>query len=411
MTFWIVTSGLALAIAVLLALVLLRGRSRGEPAAAYDLRVYREQLRDVDRDLARGVIAEADADRIRTEVSRRILAADGQLQKARKGTEQPRGASLIGAALGGIILIGGSLWLYRELGAPGYGDLTLQTRLEQAEINRTDRPGQDAAEARVPDGPLPEVEESYRKLVEQLRETASKRPDDIQGQQLLARHEANLGHFKAAYEAQARVIALREDGAEARDHAEKGELMIMAAGGYVSPEAEAELRKALDLDPGHGPARYYWGLMLAQIGRPDLAFEIWDQTMRRGPTDAPWLVPIRAQIEDIAYLAGVRYDPPVAPAPAAPLAAPTAEDMQNASEMSEEDRQEMIRGMVDRLSDRLASEGGSPQEWARLIGALGVLGDTDQAKVVLAEARSVFAGDSAAIEVLRDAAVAAGLTE
>ena len=63
MEFWIAAAGIGLAVTALLLLALLRGRAGGEPAAAYDLRVYRDQLREVDRDLARGVIAPADAER------------------------------------------------------------------------------------------------------------------------------------------------------------------------------------------------------------------------------------------------------------------------------------------------------------------------------------------------------------
>ena len=59
MTFWIVTSVMALAVAGLLALVLVRGRAGAADVAPadYDLRVYRDQLKEVDRDLERGVIA------------------------------------------------------------------------------------------------------------------------------------------------------------------------------------------------------------------------------------------------------------------------------------------------------------------------------------------------------------------
>jgi cytochrome c-type biogenesis protein CcmH len=85
--------------------------------------------------------------------------------------------------------------------------------------------------------------------------------------------------------------------------------------------------------------------------------------------------------------------------------------MQAAGEMDSDDRQEMIRGMVQRLSDRLASEGGTPQEWARLIGALGVLGDTEQARTIYAEAQNVFAGNDAAVAVVTKAATQAGIAE
>ena len=71
----------------------------------------------------------------------------------------------------------------------------------------------------------------------------------------------------------------------------------------------------------------------------------------------------------------------------------------------------MITGMVDRLAERLASEGGTPEEWARLITALGVLGETDRARTTWREARSVFAGQDAALAAIRRAAQQAGLSE
>ncbi len=49
----------------------------------------------------------------------------------------------------------------------------------------------------------------------------------------------------------------------------------MAAGGYVSPEAEAALSEVLRREPSNGRARYYTGLLYAQTGRPDLAFRVW----------------------------------------------------------------------------------------------------------------------------------------
>ncbi|MFW8592833.1 c-type cytochrome biogenesis protein CcmI [Cribrihabitans neustonicus] len=414
MAFWIVSALIAASAALLIALALLRGRQLGEPAAAYDLRLYRQQLRDVDKDLARGVIGEADAERTRTEISRRILAADAQLQKHRSGSPQPKALTRAAALLAAALVIGGTLVLYRQLGAPGYGDLGLKHRISLAQERAANRPGQAEAEARLPAQPAPEVEESYANLVAQLRETAGKRPDDPQGQALLAQHEANLGNFRDAYAAKQNVIRLKGEAATARDYGELAELMILAAGGYVSPEAEEALNQALARNPRSGPARYYMGVMLGQAGRPDAAFRIWAETLRDGPAGAPWVQGIEAQIEDMAARAGVEYRP-VTPPPAAAdgtaLPGPSAEDIANAAEMEPEAQQEMIRGMVSRLSDRLASEGGAAEEWARLITALGVLGEADRARAIYGEAQTAFAGNDTALAQLAAAAQAAGVAE
>ena len=409
MTFWIITSAMALAVAALLTLALMRARGGAGPAAAYDLQVYRDQLKEVDRDLARGVIGKADAERTRAEVSRRILAADAAARKAQDRKGQPQAVTMVTAVALALLVIAGSVLIYRGLGAPGYGDLGLKYRLAMAEEARNTRPDQAAAEARMPPMPPRELDDNYKALLDQLRSTVANRPDDARGHDLLAQHEANSGNFQAAYQAKQQVLRIKGDEATAQDFAEYGELLIMAAGGYVSPQAEAALAGALERDRSNGPARYYWGAMMAQTGRPDIAFRIWEETLNMGPADAYWIAPIRAQIEEMAARAGINYRLPPAAGTAPMLAGPSAEDVEAASEMTAGDRQEMIRGMVSRLSDRLASEGGSPAEWARLIGALGVLGETDRAREIYAEAKQTFAADSAALAQIEAAAQKAGI--
>ncbi len=71
----------------------------------------------------------------------------------------------------------------------------------------------------------------------------------------------------------------------------------------------------------------------------------------------------------------------------------------------------MIRSMVDRLSDRLATDGGPPEDWARLISSLGVLGETERAATIWAEAQTVFAGHEAELATMRAAAGQAGVAE
>ncbi|MGI9369501.1 MAG: c-type cytochrome biogenesis protein CcmI [Ruegeria sp.] len=407
MTFWVLIILIALMIVLFLTYTLLRGQHGGEPPAAYDLRVYREQLNSVDRDLARGVIGEADAERVRTEISRRILAADAQMRGDQSDTGPSNFVSAGMIAVLGIILVGGGYGLYQHLGAPGYQDLPLSFRIELADEIRAERPRQSEVEDHSSPTTAPELEESYKNLLNQLRETVAGRPDDLQGHRLLAQHEANAGNYKAAYDAQQRVVELTGESASADEYTDLAEMMILSAQGYVSPEAEVALQQALKRDPSHGPARYYWGQMLAQTGRPDAAYKVWVDTLRDAPNGAPWATAIQGQIEDLAYRAGVFNAPAMAPA----SPGPSQDDIAAAGEMSAEDRQEMIRGMVKQLSDRLATEGGSAEEWARLIAALGVLGDTDRAIAIRTEAELVFTGNDDALQIIAAAARQAGITQ
>ncbi|TCM83410.1 c-type cytochrome biogenesis protein CcmI [Rhodovulum steppense] len=411
MAFTLVALGLAAAIAVLLAMTLVRSRAAGIPAAAYDLQVYREQLREVERDLARGVITADEAERIRIEVSRRVLEADRKLKARTSASEAPKTASLvIGAGLVAMLL-GGTWGVYRVIGAPGYPDQPMAARIAQAAEFRANRMGQAEAEEAAPPIPVPAPEPQHLDLVERLREVVAERGDDLRGFLLLARNEAALGNFRAAYAAQSRAIELKEGRASAEDHATMADMMVLAAGGYVSPEAEAVLENALNRDPRNGTALYYWGLMHIQTGRPDIAFRVWRELLSVSQPDDPWLAPVHSQIRDLAWFAGDDdYTPPPLPQ-AGPLRGPSAEDIEASAGLTAEQRRDMIVGMVAGLSDRLANQGGSPEEWAQLIRALGMLGDTEQAAGIWAEAQQVFAPHPQALDTVRAAAIAAGVAE
>lgn len=414
MFFWGIAGALALIVGALLVMAMLRTRGQSMVAgAALDVQVYRDQLGEVERDLARGVISPEEADRVRVEVSRRLLDADKQAGEARQAVQAPQGASVVGGIVVGLVVIGGAMGIYTQIGAPGYPDLPLKLRIEMAENTRAIRPTQAVAEANIntPFAPAPDLDPKFLELMTKLRAAVAENPDELRGQMLLARNESVIGNYAAAYKAQAKAIALKGDEAVADDYGTLADLMILTVNGYVSPEAEAALKTALELDSSNGPARYYSGLMYAQNGRPDLAFRIWRGLLEQSRPEAPWYPPIADQIEQLAALAGVRYTLP-APAGAMPEGrGPTAADMAAASDMTAEDRQAMIRSMVDGLAERLADEGGPPTEWARLITALGVLGDTERAGAIWTEAQSVFGESDEAMAILRPAAEGAGVAQ
>nr|WP_025061614.1 c-type cytochrome biogenesis protein CcmI [Sulfitobacter guttiformis] len=408
MSFWIVAGAITLMVAGVLAAAVIRGARREVGSrAASDVEVYRAQLAEVDRDVARGVIGQSDAERVHAEVARRLIAADkAQTDERASTTTAPVGLALALIGTGLIASVASYLWL----GAPGYGDMGLQDRIAFAEEVRTSRPAQVVAERSLPEFVDPvEMDERYVTLMAQLRETVAERPDDLQGHTLLVQQERRIGNFVAAKQAMSRVVALKRDTVTAQELADLGELQVLAAGGYVSPEAEMSLRAALTQDAGNGTARYYLGLMLAQTGRPDQAFRIWDGLLRAGPEEAPWIPPIVAQIEELAQLAGVRYALPEIGSSAA--RGPSAEDIDNASDMTPAERMDMIGSMVSGLSQRLATEGGPARDWARLISSLGVLGKWERAQAIHANAIDVFSDDPAAIDLLNAAGQQAGVVD
>jgi cytochrome c-type biogenesis protein CcmH len=404
MTFWIAAALMTLALAGLLLWTLMRRGASARSTAEADIAVYRDQLAEVERDVARGTIGAAEADRSRVEISRRILEADRDVigGVGRAVTGGPAVLPVIFV----MALLAGSFGLYWRLGAPGYPDLPMSERLAQAASERADRPSQAEAEAKTTLPPRPGPDAKYAELMERLRKAVAEKPDDVTGQQLLARNEAALGNYDAAAKAQQKIIALRGAAATAEDYAGLADLYVLATGGYVSPEAETAAGESLARDPKNGTARFYLGLMWAQTGRPDLAFRFWRGLLEEGPEEAPWIAPIREQIGMLASAAGVDYAPP---APAGALKGPTAGDMAAAADMSAEDRMGMIKGMVAQLSERLFTDGGSVEEWSRLISSLGVLGEKDRAKEAWVKAQKAFEGKEAELETLRQVAEQAGV--
>jgi cytochrome c-type biogenesis protein CcmH len=403
---------LALGVVGYLAAALRANRAAAAPGAAYDLQVYRDQLKELDRDVERGVLGEAEAERARLEVSRRLLDADRALARAGRGSTAPAQANLwVTVAFGGVILVGGFA-TYWFIGAPGYPDMPFGPRIAAMEAERAQRPSQAAWLADMPDDPDPGLmppgaDASYPELMADLRATVAE-TGDPEGLALLARNEASLGRFRAASAAQARLIDAKGAAATARDHAMLAWLLVAAAGGYVAPEAEQAAEQALLIDPQQPLARHITAVMYAQAGRFDLTFALWQPLLENSPPGAPWVADIRGSIEAVAQQAGIDYSLP--PAPGAPaLRGPTAADMEAAQSMRAEDRQAMIEGMVEGLAERLATEGGTPAEWAQLIGALANLGQTERAEAILTEARQVFADTPGALDPIEAAAQQAGI--
>lgn len=403
--FWIICAAMVavVSLAILAPVWRARGAIHADGAAEFDLRVYRDQLREVDRDLERGVIGAEDAERLRVEIGRKVLDADRRL--ATEGSAGTTGARLGAGAVLAALVVGGAA-LYWTEGAPGSTDLPIAQRIALAQASYESRPSQTEAEAALPALPGPAIDDDYRALLEQLRDTVARNPDDLQGQRLLVRHELELGNLSAAREAQQRVVEIRGQDATTDDLMGLAVLMVEAAGGVITPEAEDLLARTLKASPTHPQARYLLGTLQLQNGRPDRAFPVWKALLEEGPDNAPWNTAIRATISELAWLAG---EPDYVPPEPAPLPGPDAEALAQARDMTPEQRREWIGGMVAGLETRLAEQGGTPEEWARLISSLAVLGERDRAQAIWAEAQQTFSGPG--LDTIRAAADQAGLTQ
>ncbi len=375
MIFWIVAGTLTIFVVAGLLVPLLRRPDAGANRDAYDLAVYRDQLAEIDRDLARGEIGAEQATAARTEIERRLLAvAPGAPEPEARESVGPRPAAhrLAGTVLA-IAVPAAAVGAYLLLGTP-------------------DVPSQPFAERKTTVDAATQAAPALNQLAERLAERLATAPDDRDGWILLARTFTEMQRFDAAAQAYAQAIENGFD--EAEFHAARGESLTAAANGTVIPEARQAFASALERDPGEPRARYYAGLALVQDGRTREAMDVWATLLREAPADAPWRPFIAAQVRRAATAMG--EDPPleaaeVTPAPQAPPAiagapGPSQADVQAAGEMSEEDRAAFIRTMVQRLASRMEEQPDDLDGWLRLARAYGVLGEAVRAKEALARA-------------------------
>jgi cytochrome c-type biogenesis protein CcmH len=390
--FWAVA--LLVTAGVVVVLVAAMRRDRAATASDPDLLIYKDQLSEIARDLSRGTIGAEDAERLRAEVGRRVLEADRGAGALTDGPAGTRGATLVAVlVLAAMVPAAGAAYWW--LGAPGYPDMPLAARIAALDSGIATRPGQVAELERIGTPRDPATDAAAVAEVQGVTDAGALRA--------AFRRHFEAGDSLAAIRTQERLLTLLGEGATGADHANLALALVAEAGGYVSPEAEAALRAALQRDLSNELARYLVGEMFLQGGRFDQAFRFWRPLVEDGTPGAPWVASIRERIGMVADLAGVRYELPDSPGP-------TAGDVAAAADMAPEDRQAMIEGMVAQLSERLASEGGGVEDWDRLIRSLAVLERLDEAQRIYDEAKVRFEGRPAELSFLRMAAVESGLS-
>jgi cytochrome c-type biogenesis protein CcmH len=351
MILWIIFA--LMTAAAILAVLWPLGRKAAAGRGGNDLAVYQDQLEEIGRDRSAGLIAAAEAEAARVEVSRRLLAAaDVETTAAQPAASAAqslwRRRAAAFAALGVLVLL--PLGFYLVLGSPNV-------------------PGQPAF-ARVKASP---GNQSIDALVGQVEAHLAQSPNDGAGWEVIAPVYLRLGRFDDAVTARRKALAL--NGETATRDADLGEALVAAANGVVTDEAKHAFDTAVKSDPHEAKARYFLGLADEQDGNRTGAAARWRAMLEEAPAGAPWVGFVRSALGRVTG----------EPVPEA--TGPSDADIAATANMSDEQRVEMIRGMVGRLSDRLHAQGGDVEGWLRLVRAYAVLGDRDKAKDAAADAR------------------------
>jgi cytochrome c-type biogenesis protein CcmH len=346
----------------------------GEVKAGSDLAVYRDQLDEIERDRRSGRIGEPEAQAARIEVSRRLISAADAAETTHSLPVTPPGGRRRGIAVATVVLMPlAAVALYLVIGSPQLPGQPLQARLRAVHENA-----------------------SIATLVSQVEAHLARNPDDARGYEVLAPVYLRLGRFAEAVNARRKLLAL--EGETAERQSDLGEALAAAANGIVTPDAKSAFERALVLDPNDLKAKFFIGMAAEQDGDKAQAGIIWRGMIDKAPPDALWLPMVR---EALTRVGG---GPPVAVSPG-----PSAEDVAAAGNMSEQDRVEMIRGMVSRLAGRLKQNGSDLEGWQRLLRAYIVLGERDKANAAAVDAKRALAADPDKLRRLEDMIKTLGL--
>jgi cytochrome c-type biogenesis protein CcmI len=335
-----------------------------------DVEVYRDQLKEIGRDEAAGLIGNVEAEAARIEVSRRLIAAAESAKAATVAAPSAPAARYRWATLAAAIVLLplGAGITYLSLGSPNLVPFSMNA---------------EAGGQQLPEG----IEQTVAEVERYLEAN----PKNGRGWELLAPVYLRLGRFDDAVAA--RRNALEIFGADAARLGDLGEAIVMASNGVVTAEAKGLFERANATDPEDVMAQYYLGLSAKQEGHRNEALQRWTALASSAREGAEWLPLVKNALARID-----EKGPSVAAAPPSAAVAPP------------EHNGGAIEAMVERLAERLKKDGSDVPGWIQLARSYRVLGKPDKVKTAVANAHAALANDQEALQRL-DLGLAALETE
>jgi cytochrome c-type biogenesis protein CcmH len=216
--FWLVGAVAAAAVIAWVLRPLLTRKMAAPPSrAAANVAIYRDQLRELDADLAAGTLAREDYERARAELEARALRDAGQPAAP---AVRPSGRGFAWALAGAVPLA--AVALYVLVGNPGAIDRDAQLHASRAQ-----------------------VEAMVERLAARLREN----PDDVNGWKLLGRSYGVMGRYGEAADAYAKAAVRAPRDAQLL--ADLADVLAMARGQSLQGEPEQLALRALEIEPGN----------------------------------------------------------------------------------------------------------------------------------------------------------------
>ena len=394
--FWIAAAAMTAGVVALLLRHLLTLDTGPVSPDGFESTVYRDQLKELERERAAGEIGAAEAEAARAEIARRLLSASGATKPAVAAPSRPPQMVAMGLA---VLLPMAALAIYLVEGTPSLPSQPFATRDQGARVAMQTAVAQAQA----------------------LEQRLAAAPQDRDGWVELGQRWSELDEDARAADAYGRAIGLTGGGLSGGDPTltgRYGEALVGANSGTVTEIARAAFEQVMALRPGDPRARYFLALANFQAGDDRAALDLWQGLMRDLPADAPWIPSVRQHLTETAQRLGLdprtaipQPQPPTTSQAVGPAAGPAVGPAAAIAGLPPDEQAKAIRGMVDGLAARLEQSPEDLQGWVRLARARGVLGDTAAAVDAYARAVALAPDNTDLLRVYADALLAAGRSE
>ena len=375
MTFWIAVAFLAAAVAYAVARPLSTNTKSHPRLGTESLSVYKDQLKEIAADQKRGLLSETEAEATRAEVSRRLIRASDALASSDQPphVKAPSLTAIYFALTLALPVL--SVALYLNYGAPGMLAQPYAQRLKTS-----------ADTAQADD------------LIAQVEARLRDHPEDGRGWDVVAPVYMAQRRFQDAAEAYA--TALRILGETAPRLEGFAMARIRADNGLVAMDARKALERSLALDAKRFEPRVWLALAKEQDGDLPGAIADYKAMLAAAPADAPWRKAVEERMSGLAAktpaTGKAAGSPSATSSPSPDEAAPSRPDAAAIAALPPDERERMINAMVQKLADRLKTDGNDLAGWLKLIRAYKVMGRSDDASRALADAKKQSAGNAGA---------------
>lgn len=360
MLLWILITALTLIAILYVCIPFLRSNLNARDEIETEKALYEARLKELDNEFTLGRIDETSLKAAKTEEARKLL----KLSAAHSSTTTGFFSGKLTLLATAVFIPLFSIAIYTSVGSP---EVAFQ---EEA------------------------IEETGQASIEQLLEAAERRleqaPDDLRGWLVVAPVYARQGKYDKAIAAYKNAIRLSDKDPELTFAL--AEVLVEKSQGLISDEALSYAQKTVALNEDHASAKFMLGIAAFQKGNNDEAIRIWQALIDSAQGNEPWVSVVQQRIDDLNGKDASTQAPQL-----------SKEVIENAAQLSGEERLEMINQMVSGLAEKLEEDPTDKESWARLIRSYIVLGKFEEADTAIKNAAQRFSDDAGFVKFAAEA--------